>query len=430
MFQSKQILYNLRTNQSGWQWILMASVALKVFYLVFNRGVIGPDAIEYLSAGEVFREKGIGYLWSNSPFTFWRLPLLPLLLALTGSNLIILYFIQLILTYFVAYNIYIIFRQIKFSDQESLAGALFSLFIPYLNIAACSAGVEFLQLFLLTYITRKLVCDSTDHWVALALTALCFLRAEGFLVVLLVLIRNISLKHYQTSLWLVLPLLCIVLWQYRNEKVFGSFSNVNPILSSRALIGSIYGVIYVDQSHPFHNKYNYYEGFDYLKKKDFVRIYKQVVEQELKNYITRDPLGYIKHRLYWVSKCFSYLSLHGEHMPAPNWSFTTSTDRQQVLKNNLAWGFGTLTANKDYVRLFIRLLYNGSLMVGHFVGLFFIILNFRKTRIIIFMLSTFGFLLIVEADMRYFIFVQMFCLCMAFLMLIRLKNRIFASNYD
>jgi hypothetical protein len=425
----ENIFYNQVKKQWGWQFILSASLLLKIFYFIYNSGIVGPDASEYIACAEIFKSDGLQYISSTSPYTLWRLPVLPLLLAIC-QTLPVFYVVQLLTSYGLAYYLFLIFRKLNFTDRLSLQIALFSLFVPYLNIAACSSGVEFLHVTFLVYLTKKIVYNETDYRMAIALVALCLLRPEGFIVVFFILGRNIFLKKYKPSLWLLLPLVSLFLWQVRNEKVFGSFSLVNPIMSSRAMIGSVYGYIYVVPPHPFHEKYNYYKGFDYVNNKPFVAEYKQVVAESMKKEILGNPIGYLLHRIRWVSQCFFYTSFNNEHLPDKNWHFLTTTDRKVIEDANATWAYGRMWHDRDFIRLLLRLLYNGSLLLGHLAGLIFMLFNFRRFGAVLFVFLSFGYLGIVEADMRYFIFPQLICLCIAFSMLLQVKEKFFPAKSE
>jgi len=273
---------------------------------------------------------------------------------------------------------------------------------------------------MLLYITKKIIYNQNDVFLICCLVLLCFLRPESFILVLFILIRNIYLRQFKPAIYSTIPLLLLLIWMTRNLLIFGSFSMINPIMSSRAMIGSIYGVIYVEEPHSFHKKYNYYEGFDYVNNREFVKEYKSVVKHELSEYILHHPFKYIQHRITSILKCFSYISLHGEHMPDKDWKIYSTDDRDFIIKNNSIWGYSNLLSNKDYLRLIVRLLYNLSLVFGHFAGLIYILINYKHFKIILFIFLTFSYLFIVESDMRYFIFVQLICICFAFIWLLQI----------
>ena len=165
---------------------LVASLFFNVFYFFFNNiGVTGTDAIEYHQASLVFQKYGFGYIFQDAPITLWRLPVLPLFLAIC-ANTNVYCLVQIGLSYLLPLWIFFIFLALKFDKQESLYVALFSMFIPYLNIAKCGVGTEFLQVFFFTYITYKILYKAYDVWLYIIVTLFCFLRAEGFIIAIVV----------------------------------------------------------------------------------------------------------------------------------------------------------------------------------------------------------------------------------------------------
>ncbi len=409
---------------------LVASLFFNAFYFFFNNiGVTGPDAIEYYQASLIFQKYGFGYVFQDAPVTLWRLPVLPLLLAICSTTDIYC-LVQIGLSYFLPLWFFFIFLALKFNKQESLYVAIFSMFIPYLNIAKCGVGTEFLQVFFFVYITYKILYKKHDILLYIVVTLLCFLRAEGFIIAIVVFALTTLSNNKKQALWILIPIISLNLWQYRNLQLFDTYTIVNPILSSRALIGSIYGVIYLEKPHEFHKKYNYYEGTDYKRKKAFVKEYKEIVSKELKNYILQNPLQYIKHRLYWASKCYFYLSFNHERLPNEQWGFSRTINRAEIEKTNQTWGYKQLLEKKDYFRLGVRLTYHISLAVGQLVGLLYLLFFFRRFWKVLLVLATFGYVFIVEADMRYLIFPQTIALLMGFCLLLQLlKVTFFHKQY-
>jgi hypothetical protein len=285
------------------------------------------------------------------------------------------------------------------------------LFLPYLNIAACAAISEFLQISLFIYAFRKVLYNKYDWKLAIALIAFCLLRAEGQYFIYFLIIREIFKKKYSRILFYIIPICVIMLWCTRNKNNFGTFSLVNPVLSSRAMIGSLYGFIYVSERNDFHIKYDYYEGRDYVNKKEFIEKYKKAVQFEIKNKLLHEPFDFIKIRINQIAHSFLYFGFNLEHLPDTNWKFSKNLSFNEILINNKQWAYSTILENKDYGKLLGRLLYNGGFAITHLLGLLFIFINFRKLLPFIFVLLNFCFILIVEVDMRYLITIQSICVC-------------------
>ena len=408
-FYSKEIV----ENKYHYIWLLLA-LLVKVFYFFTHQSLMGPDAIEYYAASKVFTEKGFwGYLSDPSYYTLWRLPLYPLIIAVCQS-FTVLFIFQNIVALLIPFFVFKIFYKLNQNKTLSIKIALLSLFVPYLNISTEGIGVELWHLLFLVYIAKKILYNEMDARLALAIAALCLLRAEGFIVLGFVMLKILIHKQFKPLLWMLIPILVIASWQYRNLKVFGTYSMVNPILSSRALIGSIYGAIYVDNVHPFHKEWDYYQGMDYVRQKEFVAAYKNKVKEELMAYVSEHPWEFIKHRLYWIFKCFSYISFNHERLPDKNWVYDSSRTYEQVLAVNQQWAYRNLLAEKDYFRLFLRLSYNLGLATAHLLGLVFLLIKFRRNWWLIYLLGTFGFVLVVEVDMRYLIYPQFICFLLFF----------------
>lgn len=400
--------------------VLMAfSIPYKLFFLFHQTTISGPDCAEYLYLSTLFKKIGIiGYIQSSDPFTFWRTPTLPFFIFISQS-LTIYYIIQLILTYFLAYNFYKIFKYITKKSDFAILCFIVTLFLTYLNIAACAALTEFLQISLFIYSFRKVLYKQYDWILILALCLFCLLRAEAQFFVYFLIIREIFLRNFNKIPLYIIPLLIVTLWCVRNKQNFGSFSLVNPILSSRALIGSIYGVIYVsnEDRNEFHTKYNYFEGRDYKNQKEFINQYKTIVQKEIQNKVLNDPLDYIKIRIYQISHAFLYFGFNLERLPNDNWTYSNKKlSFQEILNTNQKWAYSNILKNKDYDKLIFRLLYNGGYAFIHLFGLIFIFINYRKLLPLIFVLLNFSFVLIVEVDMRYLITIQSISVCSFLLM--------------
>lgn len=385
--------------------ILITSIMVKGFYFVNNRYSISPDASEYVGYAEIIKEKGGGFVSSKENMTFWRLPLLPLIVSLFPS-LEAFYLVQLLLSYALSFWLYLVLRRLFSDHRVSLAAGLGSLFLPYINIAASSLMTEFLQVFLIIYVLKKIVFKEYDVRLTLSLSALSLLRPEGYTFVVLLILRELYVRNFRAIPWVAMALIAPLGWMTRNLLVFDSFSLVNPIHLSRSLIGSIYGVIQVTEAHEFHARYNYYQGFDFETSKEFINAYKNMVRAELVKYISEHPVEYLGHRIYRVVKAFSYLSFNMERLPDLNWNFLKDPTWDQAAAVNSYWSYSNLIAKGDILRLAIRVLYNGGLAMIHFGGLWQILEDYRIAKPVLFISLTFFYVFFVEADMRYFITIQ------------------------
>ncbi len=396
--------------------LLLISIPYKFFYLSYQNTISGPDIFEYSYVASLISKKGIiGLIQSNDPFTLWRLPFLPLVLYICQKQ-IVFYIIQLIASYFLAYNFYKIFLYVTRKSAISYLLFFVILFLPYINLAACAAITEFIQISLFIYGFRKVLYRQYDWKLAIALCAFCLLRAEGQYFIYFLILRELFLKNYSKIIFYTIPLVVVVLWCVRNKTNFGTFSLVNPILSSRAMIGSIYGFIYVSEKNEFHTKYDYYQGRDYVNRKQFVTEYKEVVRKELINKIFHEPFDYIKIRIKQIAYSFLYIGFNLEHLPDSNWKFQANQSFEQITQNNQCWAYSMILKNKDYGKLLARLVYNGGLAFMNLFGFIFIFINYRKLLPLLFILLNFSFVFIVEVDMRYLITIQSVSVC-AFVML-------------
>jgi hypothetical protein len=323
----------------------------------------------------------------------------------------------------VSYLIFKCFYKFFKNYSLSLAIAGLTLYIPYVNLAACFTGPELIQVWIYTFLLKKIVHGEYDWELSVVLLLLCLLRPEGYVFCVFILGRLLYLKYLSKTGFVLLPLMMVLIWMGRNQYFFGTFSLVNPIHSSRAVIGSIYGAIYTEP-HPFHIRYNYYEGFNYPQSRSFVEAYNAVVKNEMIRIISEQPLSYMLHRLYWMAKCFSYVSFFTERLPDKYWHFTTSNKFEETQQINSYWSYSNLWLQKDYFRLALRMLYNGGLALLHFLGLFYLLFHYRKLKDLFFIFFCFSYIFIIEADMRYFIFIQMMSICLATVSLYGIYKRI------
>ena len=397
--------------------LFICSVFYKLFFLFYQSNISGPDAAEYVYLSKLFAESGIiNYIKSNDPFSFWRLPTLPFILYITHS-LTVFYIIQLLATYFLAYNFYQIIKEITHQNQLAFYCFFAVLFLPYINIAACAPLTEFMQVSFIIYCFRKVLYRQYDIFLISALVLFCFLRAEAQYFIYFLILRDVIKKQFNRLLIYTVPFLFIALWCVRNKINFDSFSLVNPVLSSRAMIGSLYGVIYEKADSDFHDRYNYYQARDYINNKAFVLKYKNAVKEEIKEKLLSDPIGYIRIRMKQFSKGFLYLMFNMEQLPDDDWKFKKHKNYKELITVNEKWAYSTIWKNKDYSKLFARLLYNGGFAFIHLFGFLFIFFQYKKLLPLLFILFNFCFVAIVEIDMRYLITIQSVCVC-AFIILL------------
>ncbi|MBK8353115.1 MAG: hypothetical protein IPL21_16070 [Saprospirales bacterium] len=251
--------------------LLIISIPYKLFFISYQTTTSGPDIFEYTYLSRLFADKGVlHYIQSTDPFTLWRLPVLPFVLFICKSAFVF-YILQLIASYFLAYNFYKIATFTTKNKTIAFLSFFVILFLPYLNMAACAAITEFIQISLFIYAFRKVLYKKYDFKLAIALIAFCLLRAEGQYFIYFLILRELFFKNFSKIIFYSIPIIVVMLWCTRNKTNFGTFSLVNPILSSRAMIGSLYGFIYVSERNDFHTKYDYYEGRDYVNKKSLLR---------------------------------------------------------------------------------------------------------------------------------------------------------------
>jgi len=399
---------------------ILISIPYKLFFIYYQDVQFGPDALEYIYLKGLFNKLGlINYITSSDPLTFWRLPLLPYLLYLCKLNFLFFSF-QMFLSYFLSFNIYKIIFKLTNKHKSSLFAAIIVLFLPYINIAAASTLSEFLQVFLIIYIFRKDLYKEYDAFFFFANSAVILLRPEMYTFVLLLFVKNIIFNRGRYLIYFCFPLLVAISWMYRNKVEFGNFTLVNPILSSRAIIGSIYGKIYMAEPHPFHDKYDYYQGKDYIHNIGFINEYKNVVSHEFTSYIKRNPIKFILHRIKMITYGFSLVAFNMERLPDEHWKFYSGDNRAMITTTNATWAYSYLIKHHQYFKLFLRLLYHSNYLFFHFLGLIFILLNYKKLYPIIFIFISFGYVFLVEVDMRYLITLQVLCYSFGVVALINL----------
>jgi hypothetical protein len=244
-------------------------------------------------------------------------------------------------------------------------------------------------------------------------------------------LREIVLKNYKVLIKFFIPLFVAFLWMGRNQYVFGSFAMINPIMSSRALIGSLYGTIYHPANTEFHSQYNYYEGRDYVNKKDSVNKYKAAVKREVINALLHHPLNYLFTRLKQILYGFFYIGFNNEILPDQNWKFYSNLEFSKQKEINSQWSYQNLIENRDYLRLIIRCMYNGGLLFFHLSGVLFIFFNRKIIRPLLPLFINFWFILFIEVDMRYLITIQSISFCCGVLLvyyLITQKSLYFKSG--
>ncbi len=401
------------SKQQRWWLIVMivGSLFLKFWMWYFVPAQpFGPDASDYLRISELINQHGLSFWRSDDPNFLWRLPVLPILISIFGGYQALM-ILQLLCTYLLAYLVYKVFDKLTLQSAVSVFIGGFTLFLPYINIAACRILTEFFQVLLIIYFLKKIFYQEYDWRFSLAMVLVVFLRPEGYIYILFLLSRTLYVGYYRKLVVFVLPILCIVGWMTKNKQVYDTFSMVNPIMSSRALIGGIYPQINTKKSHPFHDKFNFYKARDYVHSELFVKQYKQEVRKELIQFLKDKPLIYLAYRVKSILYSFSYIAFNEELMPDKNWRYQRKASYEQVRKNNARWGYQTILTNKDWVRLLLRLMYNGSLLLMNFIGLFVILFNFRKLKVFIFTFMLFSFIAVVEVDMRYFLTIQLLCCC-------------------
>lgn len=391
--------------------LLLLSIPYKFFFITFQKCISGPDAAEYIYLAGLFKKSGIlGYIQSNDPVSLWRIPTLPFALYVT-QTLFIFYVAQLLFTYILAYNFYKIIKYITKHQVVSLICFFSILFLPYLNNAACAPLTEFMQVSFIIYVLRKVLYKHYDWRLFLALSAFCLLRAEAQYFVFFLIIRELFLKQYTRIFLYGIPVCIVLLWCARNKSNFGAFSLVNPVLSSRAMIGSLYGYIYMENRNEFHAKYDYYNGKDYVNNKKFIEDYQKVVRLELKHKLLHEPFDYARIRIMQIARGFLYFGFNLEQLPDKDWKYKKDATFEEISANNSEWAYGKILENRDYAKLCARLLYNGGLAMIHLFGVLFIFLNYRKLLPLLFVLLNFCFILIVEVDMRYLITIQSISVC-------------------
>lgn len=391
--------------------LLFISIPYKFFFLQTQTAGYGPDYLEYRHLADLFLKEGIiGYIKSNDPYTLWRVPMLPFVLYITKTNTM-LYVIQLIFSYFLAYNFYKIFKFITKNSAVAFTCFFAILFLPYINNAACASLTEFLQVSFFIYSLRKVLYKQYDWKLTIVLSAFCLLRAEGEYFILFLILRELFLKSYKRITLYLIPICIVLLWSERNKSNFGTFSLVSPVMSSRALIGGLYGYIYTSDRNDFYTKYNYYDARDYVNKKEFIATYKKVVRDEIKNKLTHEPLDYAKIRVNQIAHAFLYFGFNLEHLPDHSWQYPKHPTVEELQQINSEWAYSTIFHNKDYVKLILRILYNGGLGFMHLFGFLFIFINYKKLLPLLFVLLNFSFVLFVEVDMRYLITIQAVCVC-------------------